>query len=295
MQKEFYFDDNPQCSIWDWMWTNRTIEQELEACDLESPPRELFLSYLARDDKIVDAGCGFGKWVIYLKRQGYDIMGIDDNELAVAKLRDFDDSLHVELGNILDVHYPDNSFNAYISMGVVEHFEDGPTSALREAYRLLKPNGLIFVSVPTVNIVRRLIRRPFRNTINALPTSLFILRLCWGTSKREAICAAIGNILPWKKGKYYHFLEYRYSKSELENFLGQCNFEIVTTEPHDYYDSTDHSVGLVVDFPFLRARNGVNFQVNSAGRLISRLLNKVSPWIACSSVLCVGKSLKEET
>jgi len=295
MQKEFYYDNNSKSGIWDWMWTYRKIEQELEACDIESPPRELFLSYIPREGKIVDAGCGFGKWVIYLKRQGYDIMGIDDNKIAVAKLKDYDDSLHVELGDILDVHYPDNSFDAYISMGVVEHFEDGPTSALNEAYRVLKPNGLIFVSVPTVNIIRRLVRRRLRNTINSFPTSLAILKLIWGKSKRIAILAAVGNILPKKRGKYYHFLEYRYSKSELENFLKQCNFEVIRTVPHDYYDSKDHAVGLVVDFPSLRARNGANFQVNAVGKLISRLLNRVSPWIACSSVLCVGKSLKKET
>ena len=295
MQREFYFDNNPRCGIWDWMWTTRTIEQELEACDIESPPRKLFLSYLPREGKIVDAGCGFGKWVIYLKRQGYDIMGIDDNELAVTKLKDFDDSLQVELGDILDVHYPDNSFDAYISMGVVEHFEDGPTSALKEAYRVLKPNGLIFVSVPTVNVIRRLVRRPLRNTINAFPTSFVILRLIWGKSKHTAIREAIGYFLPRKRGRYYHFLEYRYSKSELENFLRQRNFEVIRTIPHDYYGSKDHAVGLVVDFPFLRARDGANFRVNSVGKLISRLLNKISQWIACSSVLCVGKSLKKET
>jgi SAM-dependent methyltransferase len=295
MQREFYFDNNPRCVLWDWLWSNRTIEQELEACEIESPPRELFLSYLPKEGKIVDAGCGFGKWVIYLKRQGYDVMGIDDNKLAVAKVKDFDDSLQVELGDILDIHYPDNSFNAYISMGVVEHFEDGPTLALEEAYRVLRPNGLIFVSVPTVNLIRRLVRRPLRNTINAFYTSWIILRLIWGESKRNAIREAILYILPWKRGKYYHFLEYRYSKSELETFLRQCNFEVMRTEPHDYYGSKDHAVGLIVDFPFLKARDGANFRVNFAGKLISRLLNRISPWIACSSVLCVGKSLKKES
>jgi SAM-dependent methyltransferase len=169
----------------------------------------------------VDAGCGFGKWVIYLKQQGYDIVGLDNNELAIAKLEDFDQSLQVELGDILDTHYPDNSFDAYISMGVVEHFEDGPILALKEAYRVLKPNGLIFVSVPTVNVIRKLVRRPLRNAINAIPRSLMILRSVWGKSKRNTPLAAIGNILPGKRGRYYHFTEYRYSKCELENFLRQ--------------------------------------------------------------------------
>ena len=59
MQKEFYFDNKPQCDMWDNIGTTHTIEQELEACDFESPPRDLFLRYLSKEDRIVDAGCGF--------------------------------------------------------------------------------------------------------------------------------------------------------------------------------------------------------------------------------------------
>lgn len=145
MQKEFYYDDKLECDMWDKMWTSRTIEQELKACDIETPPRELFLEYLSKQDKIVDAGCGFAKWVIYLHRLGFDILGIDNDEFAISKLKKFDASLQVETGDILNIKYPDNYFDAYISMGVVEHFEEGPHAALKEAYRLLKPGGLNIV------------------------------------------------------------------------------------------------------------------------------------------------------
>lgn len=294
MQKEFYFDDNPQGEHWAVITHFSTIEQGLEACNIESPPREFFLSCLPREGKILDAGCGLGKWVIYLKQRGYDIVGIDDNASAITRLMDFDESLQVELGDILDIHYPENSFDAYISMGVVEHFEDGPISALNEAYRVLKPNGLIFVSVPTVNVIRKLVRRPLRNFINTFLTSLVILRYSWGKSKCTSPRAAIANIAPRKRGRYYHFFEYRYSKSELENFLKQSGFEVIKAVPHDYYDSKDHAVGLVVDFPALAVLGPDKFRVNCVGRLVSRTLDKISPWIVCSSVLCVGRSLKKE-
>lgn len=297
MQKEFYLDGNPRCEIWDKMWTARTIKQELEACDLETPPRELFLTYLSKEVKIVEAGCGFGKWVIYLHRHGYNIMGIDNNELAISKLKEFDSTLQVELGDILNIKYPDNHFGGYISMGVVEHFEEGPLPALKEAYRLLKPGGLIFVSVPTVNVIRKLIRRPMRTFIN----SLFILKAFWKKSLSKAILAAMANFLPDKikkdmavmQGIYSHFTEYRYTRSELENFLIQAGFEVIETRPHDIYDSKNHAVGLCSDFPFFRARNGDNSRLNAIGSLISQYLDNISPWIACSSVICVARSLKK--
>jgi len=182
VQKEFYYDTRPETDLWDNMWTARTIEQEVEACDLETTARDLFLTYIPKASRVIDGGCGFAKWVIYLKRLGYDIVGIDNNEIAVAKLKDFDGSLQVEFGDILDIHYPDNAFDAYISSGVIEHFEDGPLPALKEAYRVLKPNGLIFVSVPTVNTIRKLIRRPLRIFVNVLPKSFIVLRSNWGKS-----------------------------------------------------------------------------------------------------------------
>lgn len=307
MQKEFYIDRHPQNDLWDSMWTARTIDHELLACDLETPARDSFLAYIIKGGSVIDGGCGFGKWVIYLKRLGYDIVGIDNNELAIRKLKDYDSSLQVEMGDILDIHYPDSSFDAYISMGVVEHFEDGPLLALKEAHRVLKPDGLIFISVPTVNIIRKFVRRPCRILVNALPMSIIILKLNWGKSRRSAFLGAAGTlagILPARvvrilarivlrqKSLYYHFSEYRYSKSEVENFLKQSGFEIIKAVPHDLYGAKGHAAGLVVDFPFLGASNGVNFRLNPMGTLISQIFFRISPWVACSSVLCVARVLK---
>jgi SAM-dependent methyltransferase len=308
VQKEFYFSSQPESDLWDSMWTARTVEQELQACDLETPARDLFLAYIQNGSRIIDGGCGFGKWVIFLKQLDYDIVGIDNNELAISKLKDYDSSLRVELGDILNIHYPDSSFDAYISMGVVEHFEEGPGQSLKEAHRVLKSGGLIFVSVPTVNTLRKVVRRPLRMIINVLPVSFMALRSNWRKSRRSALLAAMGivstivperisrvlaRILLRQRHRYYHFLEYRYSISELEDFLKQSGFEIIKTVPHDLYGARGHAAGLVVDFPFLAASDGVNFHLSRLGRLISWMSLKISPWIACSSVLCVARVSKD--
>jgi ubiquinone/menaquinone biosynthesis C-methylase UbiE len=306
MQREFYFDSKPDCDMWDRMWNVRTIEQELEACEIESPPRELFMEYLSKEGKILEAGCGFAKWVIYLHRRGYNILGIDNNEFAISKLKEYDSTLQLEVGDILNIKYPDNYFDAYISMGVVEHFEQGPHAALNEAYRLLKPGGLAFVSVPTVNIIRRIYRRSVRKAVNTFIKSLIIVKKGWSKSKANALYQAIDNLvpekvktiiskLPGRKTRYCHFTEYRYTREELENFLKQAGFEIIKTMPHDFYGSKNHAIGLWMDIPFLRdLKERANFRLNPVGEFVSRILDGISPWIACSSVICVAKSLKKD-
>ena len=64
------------------------------------------------------------------------------------------------------------------------------------------------------------------------------------------------------------------------------------TAPHDFYGSKAHAIGLAVDFPFLAVQGEPNFKLNVLGRAISRFCDGVSPWVACSSVLCVGKAFK---
>lgn len=293
MQKEYFFSKSPKHKVWDEMWIKRTIEQELEACEMESPPRNLFLTLISKDSKIIDAGCGFGKWVIYLRQNGYDIIGIDNSEQAISKLKDYDKSIKIEIGDVLNINYPDNSFDVYISMGVIEHFEDGPIPALKEAFRVLKPNGLIFVSVPTVNIIRKVIRRSLRNFINLIPKIIINTKSVLNKSKDKLYLREKVNILTLRRGRYYHFIEYRYSRTQLENYLKQSNFKVIKTVPHDFFDSKEHSIGLVVDFPFLGLYNEANFKLNSLGKFISHILDKLSPWFACSSILCVGKALKQ--
>jgi SAM-dependent methyltransferase len=297
MQKEYFLGAGTGNDLWTNMWTTRTIEQELEACDIEVPPRDLFLTHIPKSGRIVDAGCGLAKWVIYLQRRGYDIIGIDNNEMAVAKLKEFDPSLRVEFGDILDIHYPDSYFDAYITMGVIEHFEEGPSLVLQEAHRVLKPGGLIFVSVPTVNGVRKVFRWPVRVVLNSLPRLPLMLTKLVVRRARKGMgghLAGKANSPGTKSGRFCHFAEYRYSRAELEGILRAAGFEVVETVPHDFYGSRDHAVGLVVDFRFLGKRNGYNFQLNWVGKLVSRALLRISPWVACASVVCVARCRKTE-
>jgi ubiquinone/menaquinone biosynthesis C-methylase UbiE len=178
-------------------------------------------------------------------------------------------------------------------MGVIEHFEVGPIKALKEAYRVLKPNGLIFVSTPMVNIIRKLSIQPIQNKINYLYSLLVEIDFSNRFFKKAPSHSIKRKRKLKTKHKYYHFLEYRFSKTELENFLKKANFKVMKTCPHDLTGSKNYSIGLTLDFPFLRNPFGDYFELNFIGKLIFRILNFLSPWISSASVLCVGRSLKK--
>ncbi len=70
-------------------------------------------------------------------------MGLDFSEEAIAKIqicqRENNFMAKFCRGNVESLPFKDNSFSGYISLGVIEHFEEGPIKALREAYRILCP------------------------------------------------------------------------------------------------------------------------------------------------------------
>jgi SAM-dependent methyltransferase len=284
--------------LWDQYWTGKSVEEELAACELECRVGDILLSYVAKGDRIIEAGCGLGKWVVFLRQRGHQVLGLDSNHPTLGKLLEFDGAIELELGDVLHLPHPESCFDVYISVGVVEHFEEGPWSALREAHRVVRPNGLIFVSVPTVNVLRRFITPSLRRLVNCIVFSLMAILPPWSLSKVRTAATWWYLVLPLAvRGRMQgskirmHFTEYRYSRAEVERFLSKCGFEVVKAIPHDCHGAKDHSAGLWGDFPFLRGP-GANYKLNWAGGVVSRLLDKVSPWIACSSVMVVARCRK---
>jgi SAM-dependent methyltransferase len=55
------------------------------------------------------------------------------------------------VGDIRKTEFADEYFDACFSWGTFEHFEEGLGSCLREARRILKPDGWLFISVPFHN------------------------------------------------------------------------------------------------------------------------------------------------
>ncbi len=118
--------------------------------------RRILLKHLPINGLILEGGCGMGQYVVALRSRGYNCVGVDFAAKTVERTKDVFPDLPVETGDICHLNLSDESIDAYISLGVVEHFQDGPHDALKEAMRVLRKDGTLLVSVPQVFNVRRL-------------------------------------------------------------------------------------------------------------------------------------------
>ncbi len=111
-----------------------------------------YLAKLPQGARLLDGGCGLGDWTLYFNRNGNPTLGLDLSQATVARLKELFPESEFAVGDIRDTGLDDASFDGYFSWGVFEHFEEGLQPCIREGYRLLKPGGYLFVSVPFDNL-----------------------------------------------------------------------------------------------------------------------------------------------
>jgi tellurite methyltransferase len=103
--------------------------------------------------RVLDTGCGSGRNLVYLLREGYEVFGVDTAPNAIECTRRIAASLaptlpadNFRVEAIEDMAFPDAFADLVLSSAVLhfargdEHFE----AMLRATWRVLKPGGLFF-------------------------------------------------------------------------------------------------------------------------------------------------------
>ena len=94
---------------------------------------------------LLEPGCGRGEHLRLFKELGLDVYGLDLSPEASVLAEDLDITIFdLETGGL---PYPDDHFDIIYSKSFLEHIRD-PSKFLKEAYRVLKPGGLLLSLVP---------------------------------------------------------------------------------------------------------------------------------------------------
>jgi SAM-dependent methyltransferase len=155
-----WYGDPGNDQYWYQYWKARLTPDyytSAEANDLTSDRLgRVLLQVMSPQGLHLEAGCGAGYWVAALRHYGFMIEGIEYARDLVDLVHSANPELPVRKGNALHIDSPNNHYDTYLSIGVVEHRVEGPEPFLSEAYRVLKPGGKILISVPFFGPSRKL-------------------------------------------------------------------------------------------------------------------------------------------
>lgn len=106
--------------------------------------------------KILEGGCGKGQFVYSLKTSGYDAYGVDYAKKTVERINEIMPDLKVSYGNVENLDFPNDYFDGYWSLGVIEHFFDGYAKIAAEMTRVINKKGFLFLTFPNMSPLRKL-------------------------------------------------------------------------------------------------------------------------------------------
>lgn len=164
----------------------------------------IFKRHLPKRGLILEAGCGTAQLVTALNALGYDCLGLDYAVNALRKAQELAGPLRLVSGDLITLGFSSNAFDAVISIGVVEHRREGPEPFLDEKRRILKPGGLLLISVPYFNPLRR-----------------------W-RAERGAYRADVSGL---------DFYQYAFTGGEFIRFLESAGFEVETWYSYAHQDA----------------------------------------------------------
>jgi tRNA (uracil-5-)-methyltransferase TRM9 len=190
----------------------------LIAKEFSATRREIWeeLNFLFEDlkegEKVLDLGCGNGRWYKIFREKKVDYFGIDNSKKLIEIAKENFSEAKFFVGDALNLPFQDNFFDKVYSIALLHHIpsEDFRIKVLKEAKRVLKPGGILILTCWKIHQLREilaLLKYTFLKLIGKSKLDFKDIFLSWGK----------------KTLRYYHC----FSKRELENLVKKVGFEIL--------------------------------------------------------------------
>lgn len=102
--------------------------------------------------KLLDIGCGRGEWLQNCRDNGYEALGIDDNQDMVDFSNDLGLNAIKAEAKLFVKSCNSNSYDFITLFHIIEHLKDEDLlSLLIDCQRILKPDGLLLIETPNID------------------------------------------------------------------------------------------------------------------------------------------------
>ncbi len=138
--------------------------------EAEHLSRYRFALKFAEGKRVLDMGCGEGYGSHILSEVARSVVGVDIDPKAIAHARVAYETENVSFkeGDVKNLPFPDDEFSAIVSFEVLEHIKD-PDKMLKEAAKVLLPDGICIVSTPNGAVKVASVPNPFHVKEYTLP------------------------------------------------------------------------------------------------------------------------------
>jgi SAM-dependent methyltransferase len=108
---------------------------------------------IAAPMRVLDAGCGYGRNLVHLLREGCEVFAVDADPAAVEHVRQLSVSLGTDLPDenfrvalLEKLPFPDDFADVVLCNSVLHFARDGQhfLAMLKELWRVLRPGGMVF-------------------------------------------------------------------------------------------------------------------------------------------------------
>jgi alkylated DNA repair protein alkB family protein 8 len=171
----------------------------------------IFRDYVKGGDEILDIGCGNGRLLELLKGKNIEYIGVDNSERLIEIAKRRYPTKKFLVADTLNLPFPNDYFDKVFLIAVLHNIPSKELrfKALQEARRVLKPEGLLILTVWDIwrkETVMLILKHLFLKLIGKSQLDFKDVFVPWGKKVR----------------RYYHY----FTKRELINLVKKGGFKI---------------------------------------------------------------------